>query len=181
MNGKHGRVLALKDGTQVSYVTSGAYADVFMDQQRAKAYKLFISEPEGGLCQTPKATLDAIRRDNFNTQIEAYRIAGSDAFLAAHTPQFLGFAEVASVHDATGQDVSHEYHIPCCYILQKLEGRDEKLDPRADDAPDHIKSFVKRCKALGITYVHDASVFDRSDPERFKVIDFATREIDMPW
>lgn len=181
MNGKHGRVLTLTDGSQVPYVTSGAYADVFIDVQTAKVYKAFISEPAGGMRDTPKATLDAIRSENFKTQVDAYNIVASDEFLASHTPQFLGLAAVASVHDAAKRDVSVEYLLPCCYIVECLEGKDEKLNPRADDAPDHIKVFVQRCTGLGIGYLHDASVFNRSDAQRFRVIDFGTREIEMPW
>ena len=170
-------MLALKDGSSIPYVTSGSYADIFIDQQAAKVYKIFISEPDGGLRQTPKSTLDAIRRENFTAQIDAYEIAGVDEFLAAHTPQFFGLADVAAVQDRVGNDVSHQYLLPCCYVVQRLDGCDEKLDPQSDEAPEHVKTFAQRCRAVGINYVRDASVFHRDTPDHFMVIDFATREI----
>jgi hypothetical protein len=179
---KVGRVLTLNDGHRVPHRTSGAYADIFIDENAARVYKLFIAEPEGRLPRSlSTANLNAIRRENFQTQLNAYRIAEADPFLSAHIPQFFGTAQATAVHDSAGADVSNEYLLDACYVVQRLEGRDEKANPRSDFAPAHIKAFAKRCKTLGINYVHDSSAFNLEDPERFVVIDFATREIEMPW
>jgi hypothetical protein len=181
MDGRKGRMLTLKDGSCIPYVTSGSYAHIFIDQQNRKVYKIFIAEPDGDLRQTSKPELDAIRFDNFKSQIDAYEIARKNEFLAAHTPAYFGLAEVAAVQDGAGNDVSHEYRLRCCYVVQQLNGSDEKLDPQSDDAPEHVKMFVQQCRAVCINYVHDASVFHRANPDAFMVIDFATREIEMPF
>jgi hypothetical protein len=179
---KFGRVLTLNDGHRIPYGTSGAYADIFIDENARRVYKLFNSEPEGGLPRSiSTANLNAIRHENFQTQLDAYQIAGADPFLSAHIPQFFGTAQATAVHDSAGGNVSYEYLLDACYVVQRLQGRDEKADPRSDFAPAHIKAFAERCKTLGINYVHDSSAFSLEDPERFVVIDFATREIEMPW
>jgi len=179
---KYGRVLILHDGRRIPYVTSGAYADIFIDDHAGRVYKVFVSEPEGGMPRSlSAAALNAIRLENFESQVDAYRIAGTDPILSPHIPQFFGTVQAAAVHDAAGRTVSNEYLLAACYVVQRLEGRDEKADPRSDFAPAHIKAFAERSKALGITYVHDSSAFNLEDPQRFVVIDFATREIEMPW
>ena len=125
-----------------------------------------MSTPENTLSYTPKAKVDEIRRENYDTQVDAYTFAAKDEYLAKHVPQFLGVADVASVHDKTGKDVSNEYLLSCCYAVQRIEGKDEKLNPLADDTPAHVKGFVDRCWAVGIKYTKDASVFNGNDPDR---------------
>lgn len=179
---KVGRVLTVKDAHRVPYMTSGAYADVFIDEQAGRVYKLFVSDSEDGVQRSRStAQLNLIRRENFMAEVEAYRIAEADPILSTHTPRFWGVTQAASVHDLSGRLVSDQYLLDACYVVQRLEGQDEKIDPRSDFAPAHIKAFAQRCKDLGIGYVHDWSAFNVADPEQFMVIDFATKEIEMPW
>ncbi len=179
---KHGRVLTLNDGRRIPYATSGSYADIFIDDHTWRVYKVFVSEPDGGPQGSLSAAgLNAIRRQSFENEVEAYRIAGTDSDLSPHIPPFFGTAQVAAVHDAAGRIVSNEYLLDACYAVQRLEGRDEKVNPWSDFAPAHIRAFVERCNDLGIHYVHDCSVFNLADPQQFLVIDFATKEIEMPW
>ena len=60
----------------------GAYGIVYLHEDRA--YKLFRSTPE----VPPRQTREG-RREIFNRQCEAYKVAGSFAYLSAHVPQFL--------------------------------------------------------------------------------------------
>ena len=131
---RHGRVLTLQDGRCIPYVTGGAFADVFIDDRAGRVYKVLVSEPERGLPRSlSAAALNAIRRDNFVSQVDAYRIAGTDPILLAHIPQFFGTVQAAAVHDAAGRIVSNEYLLDACYVVQRLEGRDEKADHRSED------------------------------------------------
>jgi hypothetical protein len=178
MTSHHGRLLTLKDGSRVPYVTQGAYADVFIDRH---VYKVFKVEPENGLRETPRSVLDQKRRDTFETQVDAYKIAARDAVVAPHVPKLLGVGTAIAVHDAAGNDVSREYHLECSYEMELQQGQAQDLDHLSDNAPQHIKDFAERCMQIGIEYVRDASVFHRDYPETFVMIDFGTKEIDMPY
>jgi len=95
--------------------------------------------------------------------------------LRPHFPLYFGTCIVERVISNTGDDISGQYHLDCCLILEQLDtGEEEKLYKQSSDfwSPE-LKAFIEVCRSHSFEII-DASIFHRNDPERFKLIDVET-------
>lgn len=162
---------------------TGAYSDIFLSADVTRLLKLFISgkHPRNISQWLTKPEHDEHRRATFASQSQAYEIAMQCASIRNHVPQYFGHVEVSGVWDADGKDVSDQYLLDCCYEVKYIRGEEVKLAVyRSGGTPPHLVECVKAMLAAGIRYTLDASVLIADDADRFKIIDFATREIELP-
>jgi hypothetical protein len=87
-----------------------------------RAYKLFRSKPE----VPPRRTREG-RREIFERQCEAYRVAGSFAFLSQHIPQYFGTIEVEDVISTEGESIKDDFLLDCCYVTELVSGTENKV------------------------------------------------------
>jgi len=98
-----------------------------------------------------------------------------------HVPHFYGHVEVSDVLGENRDSIAGRYLLDCCYSLEYVNGNELKLGFYAGQAcPPHIDKLLKHMEAAGIDYLLDASVFMPDHSKSFKIIDFATREIEVP-
>ena len=143
----------------------GVYSDVY--EVDGRAYKLFRNGPE----LPPKQTTNG-RKQVFENQCEAYRLALNDELLRHHIPEFHGPANIQDVVDREGKSIPEYYLRKCCYSMSICEGKD---DPVALHSKiyKHVEEALRRFRNLGI-HAHDGSIFLAFDPEAFQIIDFET-------
>lgn len=164
-------------------IQTGAYSDIFRSADGTKVFKLFIncSHPTNVSQWLTMPEHDKQRRDTFDTECDAYEIALKHPSILLHVPHFYGRVEISDVLDQEGNSVACHYLLDCCYAIEYLDGDDVKLGSYSDeDIPPHLRDFIMAMQAVGIAYVKDASVFMPDDAEGFKIIDFATREVEPP-
>jgi hypothetical protein len=161
----------LIDGRKHRRIGSGVYADVFAVD--AKAFKAFKSGPE-----IPPRQTKAGRRRVFECQCEAFQLASADPILRNHIAAFYGSCVIEDVLDVAGKSIISSYLPDCCYALELIgsDGVDSKVTAEwVVQQGDHLKAAIERFGLIGID-VHDSSVFDYADPDRFKFIDIEMRD-----
>ena len=99
---------------------------------------------------------------------------------SAHIPQFFGTAQATAVHDSAGADVSNEYLLDACYVVQRLEGV-TKSEPSVRLCACTHQGVCEALQDSGYQLRTRLVCIQPGGPERFVVIDFTTREIEMPW
>ena len=147
-------------------IGEGVYADVFA--MESKAYKLFKSGPE-----IPPRQTKVGRRRVFEAQCEAFRAAFNDPWLRNHVAAFYGPCVIEDVLDTEGISNKGRYLLDCCYGLELIfsEGGEHKItEVGVRENCEHVREAIRRFNQIGID-VHDSSVFEHADAERFKFID----------
>ena len=132
-----------------------------------RAYKLFRSKPE-----VPPSRTREGRREIFRRQCEAYRVARSFGYLAAHIPLYFGTIEVEDVISTEGESIKDDFLLDCCCVTERLEGMEHKVmhEMILTQSP-HVLDERKRLENYRIR-TEDDGVFNGDDPTAFKLIDF---------
>lgn len=163
-------------------IARGAYADIFRVPNESIVYKLFVSgtHPTNTSHGLTRVEDDVRRHNTFQSECAAYAIASRHPYLRDHVPGFHGTVVVGDVQDGIGHSVGQQYVLDHCYAMDFIAG-DALKSGGLDDTYQHLRTAWQAFREAGIRYVRDASVFAPHDPERFKVIDFATEEFEAYW
>jgi hypothetical protein len=105
----------------------------------------------------------------YESQCQAFDIASRDSWLKRHVPIFYGACPIEKVFDKDGTNISAQYLLDCCYATELLSGCDVGV-PEAILNHPHIAEAATIFNNRGIR-TRDASVFDCTDPDNFKIID----------
>jgi hypothetical protein len=147
-------------------IAEGSFADVFAIPEQGAVAKVFRAASDPGLIR------EAL--DVFGAECAAYEILGEHTDLAVHAPEYHGQVAVESIQDDSGFDWSPRYMLNCCYVMERLDGPDVSVFEVTETWP-HVLALMAAFQTVGIAFVSDASVFGWEDPQRTKLIDFATR------
>lgn len=139
----------------------GAYGVVFFDEQ-GYATKIFKQRTDAS-----KEHLQAV----FQSEVEAYTIASCSNELRAFVPEFFGATQCDRVLDATGNDITHEFHLSLAYKMKKIEGEFRKCGLHGDP-------LNKAFREAGIRHTIDASVLFENGAVKC-VVDIATQEHEL--
>ena len=151
----------------------GALAVVIFEPTGQFAYKLFKSPRHPDSRDDPMS--ERRIRDYFRSELDAYEIVSASPELSRHVARIYGAPTLEAVIEEDGEDKSEHFLLDCCLKLERLQGQDSKLGNVRDRFP-HLEEFVGQLQRAGVRHVIDSSVFNPDDPERFKLIDIATRD-----
>lgn len=145
-------------------IGSGAAGDVFnVDGVACKVFRVFaVAHPERPIVEA-----------TFESEIGAYKRIETDPWLQTHTANYYGTTTVDDVLDENDKSVKDRYALDCCYQIESLAGDETKL-LRLLKMNAHLQEAHRRFLQAGID-LNDASVFNGTDPEQFKFIDFKLR------
>jgi len=131
-----------------------------------KLFRRFVNDPHG----------DGVK-ELFRAEAKAFERAAAMTDLRSHIPVYYGVVEVADVTDARGVSAAAQYHLDCCYSLERLAGRGRKYGWIPDEHRIAVESLAERFEAAGIDHVGDADVFGRNEPGSMKFIDIALYDV----
>lgn len=154
----------------------GAFAEVFRHPQNGRVYKLFKQSDTGNLLNDNSEHEPGMRRLVFQAEREAYVIAMRSDAIRPFIPTYYGTCEVDQVIDDDGSDISDQFMLECCYIVDFVEGDDTKLTNNLVQQHEHLRQLTAAMVENGITYWNDGAVFHPADPARTKIIDFAVND-----
>jgi hypothetical protein len=140
----------------------GAYGIVFFDDQ-GYAIKVFKRRAEA-----PEDHLKKV----FTAEVDAYQIASKHQQLRGLVPQFFGPVQCAQILDASGKDISHQFHLSLAYKMRKVDGNFRKCGVQD---PELKTAF----RDAGIHHTKDASVLFAGDGSTSCVVDIATQEHEL--
>ena len=103
----------------------------------------------------------------FEAEIDAWTRVEASEYLTRHTPTFYGAAQVRGL-DQT------RFLVDCAYVLAFVQGSVTK--PLDWELP-HLANARDEFERVGVRQWLDASGFEAEDSERFRVIDFAIRDV----
>jgi hypothetical protein len=144
---------------------------VFRDPEHGWVYKLFKTSA------WDRTLGDEERRRTFSYELKAYEIASADETLRNFIPVFHGQIQVTRVVDTDGTDISDRFFLDHCYALNEVEGPEKKILQQYGRL-EHVKRMVREFHVRGIRYLEDASIFFAEEPDKMKVIDIATTNLD---
>ncbi len=139
----------------------GAYGIVFFDEQ-GYAIKIFKRRTD---------VSEEHLKEVFQSEVDAYTIACQHQELRTLVPEFFGKTQCEQVFDATGNDISHEFHLSLAYKMKKVDGTFIKCGLQDDD--------LKRAfNDAGIRHTIDASILFEGETVKC-VVDIATQEHEL--
>lgn len=150
--------------TNFVYLDGGHYDDIFVDREAGLALKIFRRGND-------KAHI----RRTFQNERDAYLIACAADQTKNLVPKFYGTNAEIRVEDERSENQSQRYHLELNLQIDFIDAAFQKLG-----SLDGKEAAVLRSAFIGVGILHlaDASVA-RTDPQSFKVIDFATKEIEL--
>jgi hypothetical protein len=152
-------------GSNFVYLTEGAYSVIFVDIARERIRKVY--RLQAGLTRQHC-------KEVFDSEIEAYKIAGKASDLKTLVPQFYGTCSTAIIVDGQDQDVSREFLGDLAFEAEYIPGDFIKFGP-IDPAEQHrITALLSK---HGIKHVCDLSACI-TEGKVTKIVDFATRWIE---
>ncbi len=169
-------------------IVPGGFADILIDSNQSRAFKIFRSYDHPALEGTGKEDIGAeetnqYRRKVFESELEAYNLAQKSEVLLKHTPTFYGQVNFDNVFMGQ-QNVTNHYLKGCCFEMEYVPGICVKLENLKynDQLIQHLeqslkfdlKTILSEFYKLDIAYVYDSSVIYNS--QTFVVIDFATKD-----
>jgi hypothetical protein len=158
----------------------GAFGRVELNHQTKRAIKLFFAIDTTQITYQERPWENEIRKIVFAEEVQAYELAKSCTDLLPHVPKFLCKRSFSTITSESGEDVSYLYLLDCCYEIELIEGRFEKLHdwPRRFDTPMHeVDRITALFRNAGINHTKDADATTSGDRQRIeKVIDFAIRD-----
>jgi hypothetical protein len=157
-----------------SLIGHGGNSCVFADSTGQWVFKLFKSSKHTDFRNDPMP--DWMLHQLYASELEAYTLVSKHPDLVAHVPSFGGPMSVASVTNTAGGDITSMFLADCCLKLGRIEGQEAKLNSLVDQHV-HLSEFSNRLRQVDVLFDRDASVFEPSDPSKFVVFDFRTREI----
>jgi hypothetical protein len=174
--------------TENYQLKKGAFADVFIDINAKTAIKLFKSYDHPDLDGTGKESIgkeqtNDYRKKVFETENQAYICIQGSKLLGMFTPTYYGVRTIKMVHNCD-TDISNYYLLDCCYLIEYIVGRDEKLNILRQNKiliksleiniSFQLQAILDEFEKCGIEYILDSQViFNDSE---FKIIDFATKD-----
>lgn len=157
----------------------GAFGRVELDFQTRRAIKLFLAIDTSQASYQDRPWENEIRKIVFAEEVQAYELANSCPDLLFHVPKFFGKRSFTSIKSESGEDVSHLYLLDCCYEMELIEGRFEKIHnwPNHGAPIQEVERITSLFQKAGINHTIDADATTSTDLQRIeKVIDFAIRE-----
>jgi hypothetical protein len=168
-------------------IKQGAFADVLIDKSNMIVLKLFKSYNHPDLNGTGKESIsetitNEFRKKVFESEKQAYINIQNSELLKKFTPKYFGNKIIDKV-TSNNIEISSNYLLDCCLILEFIIGDDYKLYSLLSDEVktkqlekkfflsinEIINSFIER----DVLYTLDSSVI-YNDID-FKIIDFATK------
>lgn len=157
----------------------GAFSDVFADSKTVKAYKLFISyhHPRADVYDYSETEFATYRSKVYQSEVLAYDIINSNNRLKVFVPKYFGIQRINRVIGTNGIDVSKNYLLDCCFVMELLIGESTKIG--SIDASIfkvnqsvYLVDILEEMQSKGIGFVEDCSIIQTLDG--VKIIDFAT-------
>lgn len=143
----------------------GSYADVFFTSD-GRATKVFRHIQE-----VPEAQVKKV----FESEVHAYELAHASDDIGNLIPKFYGRVFVDQVLDTNNSDISGNYYLNFAYQMEHIQG----LFVKVGGIPNPLRmDLIQRFKAVGISYLDDASVVVNGDRVSC-VIDFATEQFEV--
>lgn len=156
----------------------GAFADLFLSEDRKLIYKVFVGPNHPSKGYTPDD--EQRRRNTFDAECNAYKIASQDSALNSHVPGFFDRTKIEDILTNQNVSVRGEYLIDCCYGMEFIDGGQPDKIGLCRSAYPHIKEAERVFRRAGVDYMEDCSVFFAHDEQNFKFIDFAVQEFPPP-
>jgi hypothetical protein len=155
----------------------GAFADVFRNPHNGRVYKVFRKQQQNDSLNDDLGEYQPIlRRTVFNAEKAAYEIAANNHAIRPFVPTFHGVIEIGQVMDSDGNDISERYLLDCCYVVDFVDGEVTDLTQNLVNQHAHLRFLTESLALTGINHWRDGAVFHPSDPDRTKIIDFATKD-----
>lgn len=157
----------------------GSFADVFFDKANGKAYKLFkgYHHPQSDKSNFTEEQYNSYRKNVFESEKTAYTLAINNRKIIKYVPLLQGTPKVIQVLDKNGKDISKNYLLDCCLVLEYIPGNSCKVGQI--DREDFNKRYgvnlnhiIRTMNLAGIGFTVDMNVICNDD--LFKLIDFAT-------
>ena len=153
-------------GTDFVYLGEGAYAIIFADRERGRIRKIYQAGHKLDHC-----------RGVFTAEIGAYEIASRIPEIQSLVPSYYGHCPGCVIIDAAGTDVTKEFYPDLAFEAELVECPFQKIGTAPSTEQAIIATLFRR---HGIHHIKDASVC-LWDGKITKVIDFATREVELWW
>jgi len=152
----------------------GAFSVVFQHPNNGKVFKLFRVRAENIQLGDLGIHEPALRQAAFDSEVAAYQIAMGAEGIRPLVPTFHGQGVVDQVLDSDGADISHQFLLECCYVIDLVKGpAPVKFTRAVAEQHAHLRAATAAFEASGINYWCDGAVFHASDPALTKIIDFA--------
>lgn len=162
---RQSRVLHVEND-RFRYHASGSYADVFVNEDRLRCWKVFRRQ-----------SADMRSSEVFKSEVEAYSLLSQHPTLARHAPTFFGTIKCeARVTDDKMIDLTHEYFAGLMYQMEFCDLQFRKLGSFPYEQTETLR---QQLSAIGIHYLSDASIGYKNEGREYKLIDFATHEIEL--
>jgi hypothetical protein len=164
---------------ETNIVGRGAFAWVLRGPG-GLAYKIFkAAKHRDRVGEEPY--IEAECRAVFELECSAFKKIAVYEKLAAHVPAAFERIAVAHVLDPSGNDVSTEYMLNCCYRMEVISGTPEKLTGGTRNTFPWVRAFTANLADIGVTGTNDCSVFFRECADSFQIIDFSERPYETTW
>jgi hypothetical protein len=159
------RGLKLK-GTNFEYLNFGAYAVIFVDRKLGRVRKVYAKQ------HGYDHELEV-----FNCEVAAYEIASQSAELNDLIPAFYGHVRDIEIVDRAGKNVSDEFYTNLAFEAEFADYPFSKIGNCGATQAERDR-VCDLFRDHGILHMSDVSVCVE-DGKIEKVIDFATREIEL--
>lgn len=160
--------IAMKD-----FIAEGAFADVFSYQ--GKALKIFKSEKHPTKKGNSSYSAEKAKLV-FESEATALEKASKIPGLTEHVPQYFEKGHQVTVTNDQNEDITEHYLLGCNYLMERFSGAPFKNSDLDDATRVAINEFCRQMGMHGIKYTKDSSFFILSNPNGFKVIDFAIED-----
>lgn len=159
---------------------TGGFADVLFDKEGRKAYKIFrgYHHPNADISGVNENQYSEYTRKVFNSEKDAYNLIGAHK-LKKYFPVYYPEIVVEKVLTIDGSDISSQYLIDCCLVLELIEGDFRKWDKYENKILLEKHSFdlanvFNDLLGIGVKFTIDCSLALTSDG--IKMIDVATTD-----
>ncbi len=164
--------------SMIECIGFGAFSVVFRHPNNGKVFKLFRKRDENNKLQDLGDHEPALRRAAFDSEVAAYRIAMSSAAICPLVPKFHGEVVVEKVLTKDGTDISCQFLLDCCYVIDFIEGAEhEKFTHTLAAQHIHLREAIHAFESNGIKHWNDGTVFHPTNQALTKIIDFALADV----
>lgn len=154
-------------GSDFVYLTEGAYSVIFVDRRQSRIRKVY--RVQRGLTRSHCEEV-------FDSEVEAYNVAGKTLELRALVPRFYGICNTTTIVDSRDQDVSREFLGNLTFEAEFIPSEFIKIgNLECAERKRIIDLFVQH----GIRHIVDSSVCV-ADGKIIKIVDFAVFWME-PW
>jgi hypothetical protein len=156
----------------------GAFSVVFRHPNSGTIFKLFRERDENNQLGDLGDHEPVLRRAAFDSEVAAYQIAMESDDIRPLVPTFHGSVVIDQVLGVDGMDISHQFLLECCYIIDFVEGAAPvKFTTAMANLHAHLQAAIVKFEANEIRYWYDGAVFHPAEPALTKIIDFALEDV----